>query len=281
MAETVSIVIAAKNALPALVSMIEATMHLSLESTDLVVVDGGSTDGTARWLQSVVPDGRSGGVSWESVADSGIAEAWNRGIRLARGQWVVFLGVDDHVADAATWRSAVDRLGTLPPECGVAAFPVRMVSVGRAFVADEAPRLGTGGRRFPAVNTIPHQGAFHRRSLWEAYGDFDTSFAIAADYEFLLRIWSAGVEVRACEGPSPVAMTFGGASKRSPLVNVREFSRARRLHGVRVSPLSLCREWGFAAARCGVAAVMGELVARRLADWGRRVRGLPPVWRVP
>jgi len=280
MAETVSIVIAAKNSLPALMSMIEATMHLSLESTDLVVVDGGSTDGTARWLQSVVPDGRSGGVSWESVADSGIAEAWNRGIRLARGQWVVFLGVDDHVADAATWRSAVDRLGSLPPECGVAAFPVRMVTSGGTIVADEAPRLGAGGGTFPSVNAVPHQGAFHRRSLWGVHGDFDTSFAIAADYEFLLRIWSAGVEIRACSGSPPVSMTFGGTSKRSPLINVREFGRARRKHGIRVSPLHRCREWAFAALRSGLAAVVGDSLARRLADCGRRIRGLPPVWSV-
>ena len=281
MTETVSIVIAARNSLPALRSMIEATMHLSLDSTDLVIVDGGSTDGTARWLQSIFPDGRSDGISWESVADSGIAEAWNRGIRLARGRWVMFLGADDHVTDAAAWRAAIKRLDCLPPECGVAAFPVRIVTPAAAIVANEPPCLGPGGRQFPAVNTIPHQGAFHRRGLWEAHGDFDTSFSIAADYEFLLRIWKAGVEIRACGGTPPVTMTFGGKSKRSPLVNVQEFRRARRLHDVRTSLLSEYGEWGFAAIRTAVAAVLGEATARRLADWVRRIRGLPPVWDVP
>lgn len=281
MAETVSIVVAVKNAFPVLKSMVESTMRMNLDVTELVVIDGGSTDGTSRWLQSVAPHGRSGALSWVSFPDSGIAEAWSRGTRLVRGQWVVFLGADDRVADAAVWRLAIDRLESLPPECGVAAFPVRMVTPGGTIVADEDPRLGSGGGRFPAVNTIPHQGAFHRRSLWEAHGDFDTSFAIAADYEFLLRVWSAGVEIRLCDGPPPVAMTFGGTSKRSPLVNVREFGRARRLHGVRVSPLSLCRAWGFAAVRCGAAAVLGDSLARRLADWGRRMRGLPPVWSMP
>ena len=178
---------------------------------------------------------------------------------------MLFLGADDHVTEAAAWQTAIDYLDSLPAECGVAAFSVRIVTPAGAIVANEPPCLGPDRRQFPAVNAIPHQGAFHRRGLWEAHGDFDTSFSIAADYEFLLRVWKAGVEVRACGGTPPVAMTFGGKSKRSPLVNVKEFRRARRLHDVRTSLLGECGEWGFAALRTAVAGVLGETTARRLA----------------
>ena len=277
----VSIVVATKSNLACLEQCVAAIRSLEPSNVELVVVDGGSTDGTERWLKSIAPDGQSNGILWDSVADSGIAEAWNRGLRLARGRWMLFLGVDDHVTDATAWRAAIERLDGLPLKCGVAAFPVRIVTPAGAIVADEQSSLGPGWRQFPAVNAIPHQGAFHRRKLWETHGDFDTSFSIAADYEFLLRIWKAGVEIRACGGTPPVAMTFGGKSKRSPLVNVQEFRRARRLHEVRTSLLSECGEWGFAAIRTFVAAVLGETTARRLADWGRWVRGLPPVWDVP
>ena len=261
--------------------MVESTRQLSLGNTQLVIVDGGSKDDTVGWLRSTVPDGQSDWLTWDSAIDSGIAEAWNRGIRLARGRWVLFLGADDHVTEAAAWQTAIDYLDSLPAECGVAAFSVRIVTPAGAIVANEPPCLGPDRRQFPAVNAIPHQGAFHRRGLWEAHGDFDTSFSIAADYEFLLRVWKAGVEVRACGGTPPVAMTFGGKSKRSPLVNVKEFRRARRLHDVRTSLLGECGEWGFAALRTAVAGVLGETTARRLSDWGRRIRGLPPVWDVP
>lgn len=276
-----SIIVAVKNSFPAIKRMVETTRQLSLHHTQLVIVDGGSKDDTVGWLRSAVPDGQSDWLWWDSASDSGIAEAWNRGLRLARGQWVLFLGADDHVTDAVAWNAAIKRLDDLPPECGVAAFPVRIVTPAGAFVANEQPYLGRGLRQFPAVNAIPHQGAFHRRGLWEAHGDFDTSFSIAADYEFLLRIWKAGVEIRPCEGAPPVAMTFGGKSKHSPLGNVQEFRRARRLHDVRTSLLSECAEWGFAALRTAVSAVLGDTTARRVADWGRRIRGLPPVWDVP
>jgi hypothetical protein len=185
------------------------------------------------------------------------------------------------VTDAVAWNAAIKRLDDLPPECGVAAFPVRIVTPAGTFVANEQPSLGPRGRQFPAVNAIPHQGAFHRRGLWDTHGDFDTSFAITADYEFLLRIWKAGVEIRPCGGVPPVAMTFGGKSKRSPSGNVLEFRRARRLHDVRTSLLSELGELGFAAVRTAAAAVLGETTARRMADWGRQIRGLPPVWDSP
>ena len=277
---TVSIIVATKCNIRALQRfMTVLNCHLST-ATEVIVVDGGSNDGTADWLANykVVPGKPV--VTAVFQMDSGIAEAWNRGIRLARGRWLLFLGADDHVTDAAAWQTAVDRLDCLPAECNVAAFPVQIVTPAGAIVANEPPCLGPGGRQFPAVNAIPHQGAFHRRGLWEAHGDFDTSFSIAADYEFLLRIWKAGVEIRACGGSPPVAMTFGGKSKRSPLVNVQEFHRARRLHDVRAPLLGECGQWGFAALRTAVVAVLGEPTARRVADWGRRMRGLPPVWDV-
>jgi GT2 family glycosyltransferase len=278
---TVSIVVATKCSLSGLQRLMTAINQLLSTDTEVIIVDGGSDDGTAEWLKNLPVLPGKPAVTAVSQMDSGITEAWNRGIRLARGRWVLFLGADDLVTDAVAWNTAVDRLDCLPAECGVAAFPVQIVTPAGAIVADEQPSLGPGGRQFPAVNAIPHQGAFHRRGLWEAHGDFDTSFVITADYEFLLRIWKAGREIRQCGGTPPVAMTFGGKSKRIPLVNVHEFHRARRLHDVRTSLLCECGEWAFAALRTAVAAVLGETTASRLANWGRRIRGLAPVWDVP
>ena len=65
----------------------------------LVVVDGGSTDGTSNWLETVAADGRTDDIRWISRPDSGIGEAWNRAVALADGDWVLFLGCDDQVGD--------------------------------------------------------------------------------------------------------------------------------------------------------------------------------------
>ena len=101
----VSIVVAVKCDLSGLQRFITAINALFSTGTEVIIVDGGSNDGTAEWLADlpVVP-GRPL-VTSVSAMDSGIAEAWNRGIRLARGQWVLFLGADDHVTDGAAWHA--------------------------------------------------------------------------------------------------------------------------------------------------------------------------------
>lgn len=280
MTATVSIIMAAKNSLPELRRFIEAFRRRRPAGASLVVVDGGSTDGTSDWLETVAADGRTDDIRWISRPDSGIAEAWNRGVALADGDWVLFLGCDDQCGDPEAWRRAVESLGLLPDGCGVAAFPVEMISPAGAPIDVVAPRLGSHGRKFLAVNTIPHQSAFHRRRLWEALGPFDPAFPVACDYEFLLRVLLAGIEIRTCAGPAPVRMTFGGVSKREPLQNLREFRAAQIKHGVRRFRPSWWSACALASLRRWTQPILGDAAARWLADAVRRLRGLPKAWTV-
>lgn len=280
MTAAISIVVAAKNALPNLRRFIEAFRSRRPAGATLVVVDGGSTDGTGAWLETVAAGGQTDDIRWTSKPDSGIAEAWNRGVAMADGQWVLFLGCDDHVADSEAWRRAVESLERLPDDCGVAAFPVEIISPDAVSIDVVTPRLGSQGEELLAVNTIPHQSAFHRRQLWRTLGPFDPAFPVACDYEFLLRVLLAGIEIRTCDGPAPVQMTFGGASKKDPLRNLREFRAAQIKHGVRRFRPGWWSACALASLRRWTQPVLGEAAARWLADTVRRLRGLPKVWTV-
>jgi glycosyltransferase involved in cell wall biosynthesis len=277
---TVSIIMAAKNSLPGLRRFVEDFRRRMPAGVSLVIVDGGSTDGTSDWLETVAADGRTDGIRWISQPDSGIAEAWNRGVALADGEWVLFLGCDDQCSDPEAWRRAVESLGRLPDGCGVAAFPVEMISPAGAPIDVVSPRLGSHGEALLAVNTIPHQGAFHRRWLWDTLGPFDPAFPVACDYEFLLRVLLAGIEIRSLDGPPPVRMTFGGASKRSPLQNLREFRAAQIKHGVRRFRPGWWSACVLATLRSWTQPVIGDATAGWLADAVRRLRGLPKAWTV-
>jgi len=280
MVDTVSVVVATKDSLDRLQGLVSDFRKVCGEGLELVVIDGASRDGTAEWLESAAPGGDAGQLKWESSPDTGIPDAWNRGVKRASGDWVLFVGADDRLAGATVWADVVSVLRSLPDQCGVAAFPVSIVSPTAVLLAVESPRVGDRGPDLLAVNGIPHQGAFHRRRLWDTHGLFDTAFAVAADYEFLLRLWHAGVEIRSLAGPIPVAMTFGGRSKQDPLGNLLEFRRAQRKHGFRWPQVRWCRDWWFAASRHLAAWLFGEKALHRWADRARRIRGLPPVWEV-
>ncbi len=276
----VSIVVAVKDSLPRVRAFVDDFRRRRPARTNLVVVDGGSADGTAAWLEADAPGGQAAGIRWISRPDSGIAEAWNRGIARADGDWILFLGCDDQLGEQAAWQSALAAIDRLPGAVGVAALPVEVVAPSGAVIDTVSPRLGKHNDDFLAVNTIPHQGVFHRRRLWQTFGPFDPAYRVACDYEFLLRVLVAGEEIRVIDGPAAVRMTFGGLSKRDPLGNLREFRMAQIRHGVRRFRPAWWTAWGRAVVAGWLRPLLGAEVSARLADRARRLRGLPEAWTV-
>ncbi len=277
---TVSVVIAALDAREQLAGLLRTIAAEAGRAVEVVVVDGGSVDGTVEWLRDGVAGLSGVRGNWSSAPDGGIADAWNRGIARARGEWVVFLGADDRIAPKAAMPAVVDRLRELPASVRLAAVPVEVVSPSGRSIGTITPQAGGCGE-FPAVNSLPHQGVFHRRDAWEVHGLFDLGLKVASDYEFLVRAWVRGDRPVVMEDVAPpVRMAFGGASKNSPLANLREYGEVRRRHGVRQPAMQAAAEWCRAAARATLVAVCGRRIIDRVADAVRRIRGLPPAWTV-
>lgn len=68
-------------------------------AAELVIVDGGSTDGTAEEIERYALANPT--ISWLSEPDLGQSDAMNKGIRMARGEYISFLNVDDYYSDGA------------------------------------------------------------------------------------------------------------------------------------------------------------------------------------
>lgn len=84
-----SVVIPAFNRRGLLEQALESVRRQTLPPDEIVVVDDGSTDGTAEWLQTQ-PDVRT-----IRQPNAGAAKARNTGVREAAGDWIAFLDSDD------------------------------------------------------------------------------------------------------------------------------------------------------------------------------------------
>lgn len=269
MAIKVSIVVAAKNAKQFLGGLFESIATLPPEcrsACEVVVVDAASSDGTPAWLDRMAAENRSRLLRFLSEPDAGIADAWNKGVRLARGEWVLFLGADDRVAEGEAFPAALAVLASASPRAAAVAFPIVVFGLPQDASVVCTPVLGRNNATFQQVNTLPHQGVFHRRDAWQRNGPFDTRFALAADYEFLLRLVSRGEPVVIVASLPPVRMAAGGISKQDPLRVLREFRFAQSLHGVAGVRWRWWMAWLKSIVRTITAAALGVRTARSVSD---------------
>jgi glycosyltransferase involved in cell wall biosynthesis len=211
-----SIVISTLNAGRTLARCLESVAAQHFRDFELIIIDGGSSDDTAVITARYAPlIGH-----FQSEPDAGIYDAWNKAMRIARGEWICFLGADDKLA----------KDNALTSFSSNAEYPdVTLVSAR----VDVTNRRGAVVRSFgqswkPATMKkymcIAHPGAWHHRSLFDTYGTFASEYRLAGDYEFLLR---CAPSVRARFIPdSLVAMELGGVSNRSYWLHVRETYRA-------------------------------------------------------
>jgi glycosyltransferase involved in cell wall biosynthesis len=178
----ISVVTASFNAAPALARTLKSVADQTFAAIEHIVIDGGSEDGTRNMLQ-----GEGARLRWVSEADRGIADALNKGVAMARGDYILVLQAGDTLADPDILAQVAARLGTVD----IASFSVRITGEGEPPEGRIFPSTGLGPR-LSRYMTVPHQGALVKASLFERIGGFDEQLKVAMDYDFMLRARAAG-----------------------------------------------------------------------------------------
>ena len=194
----VSIVIPVYNTRPYLRECIDSALNQTYGDTEIIAVDGGSTDGSLDLLEEY-----GGAVRTVSLPGSGISEALNAGIRAMTGEWLKRLDSDDILAP-----NAVAALAAAAEQEAAArgAAPARLVPYG------DSEEIGEDGsllhRPLPSPSnplTTVQQGAMmldvpyglstmsliHRSALDKA-GMFDERYHMGEDVELNLRLLMRG-----------------------------------------------------------------------------------------
>ncbi len=180
----VSVVIPAYNAQSTLAAAVGSALAQSHEPIEVIVVDDGSTDATAS-----VALGLGGRIRLERQENRGVSSARNRGVDVARGEFVAFLDADD------TWRRdkllpqmealAEPRIGAAI--CEIEHVDARGLSLGISNVANVLG-LEFGLRRAVELLQFSASCLVVRRQLLENLGGFDESLTTAEDIDIVLRI---------------------------------------------------------------------------------------------
>jgi len=139
------------------------------------VLDSISGDGTVALAEAAAREDPR--IHVRSERDAGIYDAMNKGIRLAKGGWVYFLGADDELFDASVLSTMLAEVNTA---CDI--LYGNVLRVPRQDIYDGPFDLGK-----LLTRNICHQAIFYRRELLERLGGFDLRFPILADWEFNLR----------------------------------------------------------------------------------------------
>ena len=214
----------------------------------MVIVDGGSTDGTVSLARTLAHDGDV----IVSERDHGIYNAMNKGLALATGDLIYFLNSDDRlfgpdvIADIAA----------------VAAGASADIIIGDVLCCGQDVRFRQSHahiRRWNLVHErICHQAAFVRRAVFERFGGFDERYRISADHEFFVRALRRGATLEYV--PKVIAeFQLGGVSSGSALVQRAETKDILRRYE---RPLDVPLLLGYRAVRKAYRAIKGHWLDR-------------------
>jgi glycosyltransferase involved in cell wall biosynthesis len=273
----ISVIVAVFNGAQTLQRCIDSVAGQTYPHKELIIMDGGSTDGTVDILRA-----NSDKITyWESEPDRGIYHAWNKALEHAKGDWICFLGSDDYF-----WKPDVlERMREHLVKAASAG--IRMVYGQVAIVTEQGDILQIVGKPWGGVKqplwekmkNIHPQGLMYHKSLFEEHGKFDEAFRIAGDVDLSLRALKA---TGTCfiNGLIVAGYSYGGIS--SDPVNkartLREVARAYRKNKVGLNWLVWL--WGYAkaVAHAFLARLIGARSASYVADFYRLVTGRRAFW---
>lgn len=217
-----------KKTLPITLRSIEEQDYPDLE---VVIVDGGSTDGTVELIRDFADrtaDRQGFTVRWVSEPDDGLYDAMNKAFRMSAGDVVAVCNDRLCKTDAVSKMIAALKRGGA--DCVGVHADLVYVEGGRIV---REWRMGQG--RIEEGWMPGHPTLFLRRAVYEKYGVYDTSYRCAADYEFMVRFLKEAENKLAYVPEILVEMFYGGTSNAglaNYLVSFKEGYQAIRKNGV-------------------------------------------------
>ena len=182
-APKISILMATWNCSSLLATFFRSLEEQSPEDWELLILDNCSSDGLPQLVRQYQAAHPNHLIRFSSQTDSGIYDAWNRGIKLAEGDYLCFIGADDRFVSSESLQQLLDLTSS----------SAELITCRNSYYSSDGRFLRDWGsawnwRRMRESMNIAHPGMLVRRDLFERFGLFDPIFKICGDYEWFLRL---------------------------------------------------------------------------------------------
>ncbi len=161
---------------------IQSVFNQTFKDIEYIVIDGGSTDGTLTILNKYKDH-----LKFISEKDSGIYDAMNKGLKIAKGEIIGMIGSDDFYPSNDVLLQVSNAFDE---------FKTDAIYGDKQYVNPEdlnkIVRFWTVGP-YKKENWLegwmpPHLSFYLKKSVYDSYGYYSTDFTCSADYELMLRM---------------------------------------------------------------------------------------------
>ena len=194
----VTIVTVAFNAFDEIETTLKSIISQSYLNKEIIVIDGGSTDGTIELVQKY----KDKIDHFKSEKDNGIYDAMNKGIKYSSGDWICFMNAGDTFFSKKTIQSIFDKEeishDILAGDC-IADYK----SFTKLLKVKDISEINYG-------MIFCHQAVIVRADIYREKM-FDTSYKIASDFNFFYWCHLSNKKIRIYDFPFSI-VTTGGVS---------------------------------------------------------------------
>lgn len=203
-----SIIVATYNSSKTISECIDSILQQSFKNFEIIVQDGGSSDSTVEIVEAFNDDR----IKLHQVPDEGIYDAYNKGLARAVGDIVGFLNSDDLFSNPNILQQMYDAASV--------STDIIIASVGIFRIEDEINKqiFRKYSVKPSALNHLwlwwqpPHPGFYVSRRLLGQVEYFNTKYAVAGDFDFIIRSMQANNAEIAIIEDIAVLMRDGGFS---------------------------------------------------------------------
>lgn len=171
----ISVITINLNNLEGLRNTVPSVLSQDFHSVEYIVVDGGSTDGSIAYLNSL--KGEIQNLIIEK--DNGIYDAMNKGIKYASGEYLLFLNSGDFFYK----QESLTNLVKAGESADIVYGNMIVDEEGHKRIQQYPAKLNT---LYFLFETLPHPSTLIKKDLFRKFGNYNTKYRIVSDWAFFL-----------------------------------------------------------------------------------------------